>query len=501
MAWSGNVGSFSGDFGTQKRWPDGTRVQNNYQNPPNSSGVGDSAACNDGGEIQLKNITPNAANAVIIGLVISKQQPKTIPSKSDPNNDRGLISFTIRDSPMDFINGTCWGSENYIFDLASKFKIGDIVEIRNPQIQNKQNTEQEERYRPWTPSPYQLSLSEKYSSLSLYGGWNLDRFNTLQHVPIRGNDNYYTLADVLSNGQGLHGEHINLLALLKTIGPPKDIVTKAGKKMQRCEVKLYDETCPSFPIVLWDTENIELVQRWMTHETVVFAFDIMVKFDNFRSSMVGTVDSKTIFIINPDTQKAHSLFKFGQSHDPSDDTTGDADKQNVDLSTIKDVYKVDQIKSLTGESHDGVEYGITYAFLTALDIDNGTRNGISMRCASCKRRVQVDSANFGCINPNCPSSLSGKTDTVMTFDIPVDLSDITGTLSGCYLGGNQAEEMLKCSMDEFIQYTDQQKTDLKWKYLLERCKVYFKVSQPGAKRVVRVLSCSKADPMEVIPHL
>ena len=44
----------------------------------------------------------------------------------DPNNDRGLISFTIRDSPMDFINGTCWGSENYIFDLASKFKIGDI---------------------------------------------------------------------------------------------------------------------------------------------------------------------------------------------------------------------------------------------------------------------------------------------------------------------------------------------------------------------------------------
>ena len=45
----------------------------------------------------------------------------------------------------------------------------------------------------------------------------MDRFNTLQHVPIRGNDNYYTLADVLSNGQGLHGEHINLLALLKTV--------------------------------------------------------------------------------------------------------------------------------------------------------------------------------------------------------------------------------------------------------------------------------------------
>ena len=36
------------------------------------------------------------------------------------------------------------------------------------------------------------------------------------------------------------------------------------------------------------------------------------------------------FLCWTDTQKAHSLFKFGQSHDPSDDTTGDADKQNVD---------------------------------------------------------------------------------------------------------------------------------------------------------------------------
>ncbi len=73
MAWSGTVGSFSSDFGSQKRWPDGTRVQN-YPNPPNISGVNHvnaaagTAGMTDGGEIQLKNITPNAANAVSCGF-------------------------------------------------------------------------------------------------------------------------------------------------------------------------------------------------------------------------------------------------------------------------------------------------------------------------------------------------------------------------------------------------------------------------------------------------
>lgn len=30
----------------------------------------------------------------------------------------------------------------------------------------------------------------------------------------------------------------------------KDITTKAGKQMKRCELKLFDETCPLFSLVL-----------------------------------------------------------------------------------------------------------------------------------------------------------------------------------------------------------------------------------------------------------
>ncbi|XP_022089351.1 meiosis-specific with OB domain-containing protein-like [Acanthaster planci] len=494
MAWTGG---FVNEFGTQEMWPDGTRIQSH----PLSATYDVNIALT-----QLKNISPHAANTIITGVVIAKQQPRSVPSKTDPTTDRGLLSFTLRDSPTDFINGTCWGSESYICELATKFKIGDIVEIRNPQIQSKQNTEQEERYRPWTPSQYQLTLSEKYSTLSLYGGWNVDVYSTLQHIPIRESDNYYTLADVIANGQGLHGDHINVLVLLKTIGTPKDIVTKTGKKIKRCEVKMYDETCHAFPLVIWDTENIDLVQRWKPHETVVFATDIMVKFDNFRSCMTGTVGSKTIFITNPDTYEAHSLFKFGQSRDTNDDQTDeDSGRLETDLSSIKEVYKVDQIKYLAVERPDGsngADYGITYAFLAAFDIDSTSQNCISMRCSSCKRRVE--STNFSCINPNCLSSVSGQPETTMTFDILTDFSDATGTLKGCYLGGTYAEEMLQCTAGEFLHYTEQQKTDLKWRFLLERCKVYFKVFRYGAnspRRIVRILSCNPAQPTEILPHL
>ena len=68
-------------------------------------------------------------------------------------------------------------------------------------------------------------------------------------------------------------------------------------------------------------------------------------------------------------------------------------------------------------------------------------------CSSiCKRRV--DSSAFTCINPNCPSLVSGQVSTIMTLDILTDFSDATGTVTGCFLGGTQAEEMLKCTVNE-----------------------------------------------------
>ena len=45
---------------------------------------------------------------------------------ADPGNDRYKFSFTLRDSPADYINATCWGSQEFIKQLHSSFKICDV---------------------------------------------------------------------------------------------------------------------------------------------------------------------------------------------------------------------------------------------------------------------------------------------------------------------------------------------------------------------------------------
>ena len=44
----------------------------------------------------------------------------------EPGGNRFKMSFTIRDTPTDYINVTCWGSESYISGLSGSFRIHDV---------------------------------------------------------------------------------------------------------------------------------------------------------------------------------------------------------------------------------------------------------------------------------------------------------------------------------------------------------------------------------------
>lgn len=48
--------------------------------------------------------------------------------KTDPGNKRCKFSFTVRDSPSDYIHITCWGSEGFISKVFESFKIYDVGE-------------------------------------------------------------------------------------------------------------------------------------------------------------------------------------------------------------------------------------------------------------------------------------------------------------------------------------------------------------------------------------
>ena len=67
------------------------------------------------------------------------------------------------------------------------------------------------------PSQYHVSISEAHSEVTLYSGWDYAEYTSLAHVPLRPLNDYYTLTDVLANGNSLEGSHINILAVVRDV--------------------------------------------------------------------------------------------------------------------------------------------------------------------------------------------------------------------------------------------------------------------------------------------
>ncbi|XP_047636890.1 meiosis-specific with OB domain-containing protein isoform X6 [Phacochoerus africanus] len=413
----------------------------------------------------LSDLHPNMANLKIIGIVIGKTDVKGFPDRKNIGSERYTFSFTIRDSAAHFVNVASWGNEDYIRALSDSFRVGACVIIENPLIQIK-DLEREEKFSPATPSHCKLLLSENHSRMKVCSSYEVDtKLLSLIYLPVKESSDYYSLGDIVANGHSLDGRIINVLAA-----------------------------------VSWDNESILLAQSWMPRETVIFASDVRISFDKFRNCMTATVISKTIITTNPDTPEANILLHFireNKEANPLDDEIGSCLKESINLSTIVDVYTVEQlkVKALKNEGKADPFYGILYAYISALNIDDETTKVVRSKCSGCGSIVNEASS----ICTTCNRDSSEFKSAFLSFDMLIDLSDHTGTLHSCSLTGSVAEETLGCMVNEFLTMTDEQRTALKWQLLLERTKIYLKVSLSHRARAglrMRVLSCKLADPVE-----
>ncbi|XP_058142639.1 meiosis-specific with OB domain-containing protein [Dasypus novemcinctus] len=448
----------------------------------------------------LSDLHPNMANMKIIGIVIGKTDVKGFPDRKNIGSERYTFSFTIRDSPAHFVNATSWGNENYIKSLSDSFRVGECVIIENPLVQRK-DIEREEKFSPATPSDCKLLLSENHSVVKVCPIYDVDtNLLSLIHLPVKESRDYYSLGDIVANGQNLDGKIVNVLAAVRSVGEPKYFTTADRRRGQRCEVKLYDDTESSFAMLCWDNESILLAQSWMPRETVIFASDVRISFDKFRNCMTATVISKTIITTNPVTQEANILLSFIRENAEAIAVGDEIDsylKESVNLTTIVDVYTVEQLKekALKNEGKMDPFYGILYAYISTLNIDDETAKVARNRCSGCGYLVNETSNTCTTCNK---VSLELKP-AALSFDLLIDLTDHTGTLSSCSLAGSIAEETLGCTVNEFLAMTDEQKTSLKWQFLLERSKIYVKLVLSRRARGglrISVLSCKLADPIE-----
>ncbi|XP_019712559.1 meiosis-specific with OB domain-containing protein [Hippocampus comes] len=448
----------------------------------------------------ISELHPKLSHPKVIGIIIGKTDIKGFPDRKNFGVDRFTFGFTVKDSPDFFINVSAWGSDGYINRLCSSFSIGDVVIIENPLVTTK-DLEKEERFCPTTPSPYRLMLAEAHSQMCLCVDVDTsDSLLPLIHMPVKDSRDFYPLGDIVANGKSLDGSFINILAAVKAIGEMKLFRKSDGCQGQRMEVKLFDELVSSFPLICWDRETIQHVQTSVSKGTVIFVADTKINFDSFRNGMTAAVNSKTIITVNPDTQEAGLLCRYATEMLESGALEQDDKAEDVQVESITAVYTVGQLKEKSQESPE-TSHGITYSFISKLDLDSCVSKVIRTRCAKCK--FQVTEGTQYCNNQLCPgrgqvfSSITG-------FDLMMNLTDHTGTLHACTLRSPVAEAMLGCTTEQFTHLTDNERTAMKWKFLLERCKTYVKIlpstrTKSGVRAVV--LACSLADPGEVKQHM
>ncbi|KTG31184.1 hypothetical protein cypCar_00019577 [Cyprinus carpio] len=437
-----------------------------------------------GNYVPICDLNINITHSKVVGVIIGKTDSRGFPDRKNAGSERFTFSFTIKDSPEHFINVSAWGNEEYIQGLSSRFQIGDCVVIENPLVMTK-DYEKEERFCPSTPSTYRLLVTETHSSIRICSDLETEaRILPLFHMPIKDSRDFYSLGDITANGESLSGHIINILAAVQSIGEEKFFTKSDGRKGQRLEIKLFDDTGKSFPFVCWDKETIRLVQTLTQRETVLFIADARITFDSFRNCMTATATSKTIITLNPDTAEANQLYTCIRELLEA----GGLDDQ--------DILSGDDVQSRSQE-HAEVLHCIIFGFMTSLELNSSISKVIRKRCAKCKFRINEESQT--CSNDACPNQ-GQQLQATEGFDLLVDISDHTGTVQSCSLAGTVAEKTLGCKTEEFLRLSESQRTTLKWKFLLERCKIYLKVfpstrSRSGMR--ASILSCALADPVEV----
>ncbi|XP_069701481.1 meiosis-specific with OB domain-containing protein [Periplaneta americana] len=328
-------------------------------------------------------------------------------------------------------------------------------------------------------------------------------FISYLHFPTKPSGDFFTIADVYYNGTSIRGEFVNLLVAVRDVGPIKHIHTKTGRDTDCRDIMVFDQTNTGLPISLWNSETISRADNWKPRETVLFLADMRLEWNAFRRGMAASESMCSIVTEDPDIPEAAALRIYARSA-PLRPTAILAQLASSipDPSTINNVMTVQQVldRADAGSSDnsggdDSQFTALLYCLLTQYDLD-GCSKLTTKKCTQCQLPVEDV-----CLNLECPIGSGAEIPQYdVIFDLRVSLSDHTGTLENIRLTGITAERIIGYKVDEFVDLPIDVKTQMKWKFLLERCaaRVLVLCGTPDRPRpLISLLSCTVADPLEV----
>ncbi|XP_055946742.1 meiosis-specific with OB domain-containing protein-like [Argiope bruennichi] len=300
------------------------------------------------------------------------------------------------------------------------------------------------------------------------------------------------LVDIIYNSQNAEGLSVNLLVAVRRIGTIQTVKTKDGREVKKLQLTVFDQSHPTFNILIWEEETAKFILKYCSKRSVVLISDIKINYNNYMKEIIGTSGSSTIFTPDPDIPDARVLYQYAMKITLPDDSVQNESKY-ADSSII---YTIEEILKLMNSSEIILSeiQGTLHAIITSFDIDS-TNKISSFRCPGCIQLLQKKDDK--CINGACEIGngmkiLPGEE----MYDIPLSIADNTGCINRCLLLGQVAQNFLGVSVQEFSRLSDDDKTNLKWNYLFERVTIEFKItpSSTGNGRYnFRISSCKKCD--------
>ncbi|KAJ6646721.1 Protein hold'em [Pseudolycoriella hygida] len=433
---------------------------------------------------------PNANNFKITGIIIGKSNMSTFEKSGQQN---GVVKFIIRDSNDHYINCTVWGTAQFIEEYNVQFKIGQVVNVLRSKISNVRH---DNSFDPITSSSLQLTVNEGFGTVECFDG-DVAQFVKLLNVPLKSTDLALNLADIASANPSDSGDFVDLLVVVAKLKPKRQLKNKGSVR----DVIVIDQTLPGMFLTIWNEAWIDRSDSWDEMSTTLHLINISFKYSEFQKSNILETRTRTIIIVDPKSERSTALKDYVLNSTLS---LTDFDTSEPDLASITTVMTLRQIADRIDSSTESVFHSLTYAMVTHMDID-GWSPFYSRRCIHCNCQIRVKETS--CNKENCSIFFAESPldeHYINYFNIPISLTDHTGTIEQCRLIGDTAERIIGHTLHDFLKLSDAERTAIKWKFLMERCSVKLWIKRKTALRwntQIVIVDCQLANPAEVLEKI
>nr|XP_012154458.1 PREDICTED: meiosis-specific with OB domain-containing protein [Megachile rotundata] len=445
----------------------------------------------------LNSLQPGMQNALVIGIIVNSFNMKTIDASRTRfnNGERGVWTFTLRDSEKDSINVTVWGSVQFVKKLSSYFHIGSVVEVINPKVTERRLEDKNELFVPWVSSPCNLTVNEGNALVQIHDAPTCAKYEPLLMLPIKNPTELRSLKSIFDNLDALRDQYVDIMVVVTFISDIRNVITRDGRSIKFRSFEAADSSTDDIVSpILWENEWIERAALWQPKRTVLLLTDARIAYDNFRKKLVLSIARKTMITENPNMPETTTVRNAVQYYD-HDVMSGNFATPNPDsITTVMTIQDISDKLNKKPKQGERIQFAtILKAYVMDINVESMSPGIISTRCALCKKIVMDD--RDSCMNLECPSGNGTRVPlNVMILNLKVNLKDDTGYLIGCRLSGEVAERVLGCTAAEFQAMIPPQRADLKWKYVLEKCDIRLHILGPTPafpRAVYNILSISR----------